>query len=348
MKKLIFSCLALMAINSLYAVEEVAPDIEQKSPAKVEKSGFNCKLFGLRFALSFDVKDENKNAKKYLIGASLFGFLDDNTNMIGLYFDPYWRTAKNCSMTGVSFASANTFKNFNGISTNLIGGINKQTNGIVISGVMNKSEQTNGIAISGVINVTNIINGVCFTTMMNGGSQVNGISFAGMGDSSSQVNGIVLSGLINGAYSPENEKEQKENGKTIDGLELNGIAFAGLVNAYKDVNGVVIGGLGNKIDNMTGIECGLFNFSDNMTGYQLGLSNKSKKTDTTLQAAFANVSNKANDTGQFGFWNIIRGEDSSDTMQFGLINQSDTDSFQLGLLNFSEKGFFKFFPFINF
>ncbi len=343
MKKLIFSCLALVMMNSLYAAEEVVKNTEQKSPAKVEESGFNYKLLALRFAVPFDLKDENKNINKYLLGAALFGFLDDNINMIGLYADPYWRTAKNCSMTGISFATENTFKTVNGISTNIIAGINKQTNGITISGIMNKSEQTNGIAMSWLINVNEHMNGLACSFLGNLHKKMNGISIAVLG---------------NGIYKKDAEKDTA----LFNTSELNGVAISCMVNGYKDANGIVIGVLGNKVDsmtgiacgfgnisdNMTGVACGLFNVLDNFTGYQLGGINVSKNSDMCLQAAFANVSRNANDTAQFGFWNIIRGEDDSDTMQFGFVNQSYTDSFQLGLLNFSEKGFFKFFPFINF
>ncbi len=85
-----------------------------------------------------------------------------------------------------------------------------------------------------------------------------------------------------------------------------------------------------------------------MVGFQIGAYNFAKEGFGCMQFASYNELDVAKYVSQVGFWNEIDDENSSNCLQLGLINKTKNSNFQLGLLNFSEKGFFKFFPFINF
>ncbi len=310
MKKIILSSLALVMMNSLYAEEKIVKDTEKAITSKVQdKNKIETSCDYEPISLRMVLPVTLKKANS-----------KDKNYLIGASFSG--KLADNTNVVGFYSDLSNTEPK------------NCQSYGFSL-GMVDKLKSRNGISVD---------------ILGNENDEIKGIYFSGLINASKRMNGITFSVLGNGLFSKykKNKNKELENKGLNGGDELNGIAISSIINSYQNFNGVCLSTI-NGSETMTGISAGFLNLaSENAIGYQLGILNIASSSDVCLQAAFTNVSNRANDTAQFGCWNIIRGEDSSDTMQFGLINQSDTDSFQLGLLNFSEKGFFKFFPFINF
>ena len=310
MKKLILSCLALIVMNSLWAEEKIAKDADLKTKDKVENKNVV----------------ENKFEYEPLSVRIAFPAKIIKTDSEGINY-----------LIGASFSGKLAD------NTNIVGFYSD------LSNTEPKNCQSYGFSL-GMVDKLKSRNGVSVDVLGNENDEINGIYCSGLINASKRMNGISFSVIGNGLFSKykRNPSKELENEGLQGGDELNGITVSAIVNSYQEVNGISLS-LINGAETMTGISCGFLNLaSENAIGYQLGIINIVNSSDVCLQAALLNVSNRASDTGQFGFWNIIRGEDSNDTMQFGLVNESETDSFQLGLLNFSEKGFLKFFPFINF
>ena len=333
MKKLIYCCImTVFVINFVQAIESNSKKTKIETEAS-NISDVDVKALSLRLVLPIEKHEFRNGSKvptaKYLIGTSFCGNLAHGTNMIGFLSDPWVAGDPNCFMHGISLATVGQFHTINGLSMNLLSSYHERVNGFV-AGTFNFNEEVNGVVFSSFGNIDKKVNGLALSLWINNHKEMNGIAF---------------SLWCNGGFK---DQETEKDSYFYEMSELNGLACGMLGNAYEDVNGILLSFLGNYAQQAVGIMGSSFNTTKSFTGYQFGGININYSTDTCLQAALLNLNKKTKNTVQFGFWNEIRDFESFNNMQFGFVNRSNSECFQLGLLNFSEKGFFKFFPFINF
>ncbi|UDQ96602.1 hypothetical protein AAEX28_05955 [Lentisphaerota bacterium WC36G] len=336
MKKLIYGCLlATLAMNPLLAQEVVdKKNNETQELTEILEPAEGYKFQSLRFGFPAIYNKKESNMKNYFYGASLFGELEKNTNLIGLYTDFQTDFADGCDLGGFAFALGHGFENVSGVSCVLLWSENTELTGLAFSGMGHDITEINGLEFAGMLNIN---------------TEANGAVFSAFGNNHEVLNGIAFGGFFNGFYLNENQmKEVGDINVLNNALEMNGLALAGIYNMYRDGNGVALS-LMNKFDYLNGVNFGFLNVADvNAIGLQFGGVNTAMSSDVCLQSGLMNVSNDAYGTAQFGLWNLIGGTGSTKTIQFGILNNSSGETVQIGLLNFSEKGFLKFFPFVNF